>query len=120
MFQEKALLTQQLAEQTSLAKRLEERCAELEDDLRYSWDWWRAKAWPLVFQTTVGYDGHGLAPLPWVLDGQLGTGRPQARAPVLGVRYLHTCLVLAAGAWSMLVKETLGFGFFALLVFLTL
>ena len=37
--------------------------------------------------TKVGYDGHGLAPLPWVLDGQLGTGRPQARAPVLGVRF---------------------------------
>lgn len=23
---------------------MEERCAELEDDLRYNWDWWRAKA----------------------------------------------------------------------------
>ena len=37
--------------------------------------------------TKVGYDGHGLAPLPWVLDGQLRNGLPQARAPVLGVRF---------------------------------
>ena len=47
--------------------------------------------------TKVGYDGHGLAPLPWVLDGQLRNGLPQARAPVLGVRF--------SSAWCCATSE---------------